>query len=1205
MDRGELPAPLRGAAAVAGRAAMFARDSRTRARTAAAARRHGSVPGLLSLIVPVYNVEEYLDECLTSLRGQSYRNIEIVVVDDGTPDRSVRIARMHRLKDPRIRIVHRPNGGLSAARNTGVRAARGEFIAFADSDDTVPPEGYRAAVESLLESGSDFSVSPYQRLKGGLITPAATWIRDAHARRRTGITVDEFPGIQVNAIMCSKVFRRDFWLEKNLAFVEGIIYEDQQVSAEAYTRAKAFDVLTQPIYNWRARFDRTSISQNKKEARNLRAQFAAARASVDVLRKHGSSRVAQERLVQLLSNDMALFSGLVVGANDEFWDALKDELPPLVDQLDPDLYVSAIPAQQKVLYHLIATGQRAAAERLVRSGGMTLRTTRLGEEGAGHVAYLSSWDDPEADVPERYYVLSEGQTRPRTSIRGVRVLEPARVEVTAWAFLQNVDLSVQDQTVRATAVCRGHDPVELSVEQYVDPGIDEVGGVTGSGYCDYRPGGVRIGIDLTALAPGTWEVELEISSGSVSRTATLRQPWGAGTGSVRQAALVAPGLAATVSCRERRLEVRVYDDAPVAEEVRFDHGRLRLAGSGPAPRTLTATRRSGRPLRATPTVTGDRWSAELDLTGQHEKGPDGTVTQWSFNATIAGERDEVPVRYGPDRTGAAAEATADAASALRWRALPGHLDQLLVRTWQAGAQVTSVRVEDDGVVVDVETFGLDLDRYEPVFESRPRTVAAVVERDGTRLTCRLPFRETRWGRPDQVLVSAPYSLQLEDRGTGHRVAPKLTPGVVGTLPVDVLRDVVRVRLQLRAVDQGQLAVVVSAPLQPEERGIRNQLRLQERANGGSGSSRSVFFRTLYGESTNDNGLAVHEELRRRGTDLTLYWAVADHSVPVPEGAVPVLEESQAWHEALGDAGFVMVNVHQPMWYRKPERQVMVETFHGYPYKGMGQDWWERSGLPTSRISSFLERAGDWDYLVSPAGYATPLLLDAFFTPEDAARVEVLEVGYPRNDVLLRPEGDEVRRRTREALGIRPDQKAVLYAPTFRDYLSSDGMTAKADDFFDPQAAAKALGPGYVVLQRGHAFHARALEARVDAPGVVDVTYYPDIAELCLASDSAILDYSSLRFDYALTRKPMVFLVPDKELYHSLRPAVLDFDPTAPGPHVDTTEEAVAQLRRLDALAASYAPAVETFVATYLEHEDGHAAARVVDAVFERADRDRP
>lgn len=1206
MDRGELPAPLRGAAAVVGRAGMFARDSRTRARSAVAARRHGSVPGLLSLIVPVYNVEEYLDECLTSLRGQSYPHVEIVVVDDGSPDRSVRIARHHRLKDPRIRIVHRPNGGLSAARNTGVRASRGEFIAFADSDDTVPPDGYRAAVESLLESGSDFSVSPYQRLKGGLVTPAATWIRDAHVRRRTGITVDDYPGIQVNAIMCSKVFRRDFWLEKDLAFVEGIIYEDQQVSAEAYTRARAFDVLTQPIYNWRARMDRTSISQNKKEARNLRAQFAAARASVDVLRKHGSARVVEERLVQLLSNDMGLFSGLVVGADDEFWEALKDELPPLVDQLDPGHYVRAIPAQQKVLYHLIATGQRAAAERLVRSGGLTLRTTRLGEEEVGHVAYLTSWDDPEADVPQRFYVLSDGQTRPRTSVRDVRILAPARVEVTAWAFLQNVDLSVQDQTVRATAVCPGHDPVELGVEQLTDPAIDEIGGVSGSGYCDYRPGGVRLGVDLTALAPGTWEVELEISSGSVRRTATLRQPWNAGTAAVRHAALVAPGRTAALGCRERRLEIRVYDDAPVAEEVRYAEGRLRLSGSGPVPRTLVATRRSGRPVRATPRVQGDRWSAELDLTGQHEKGPAGTVTQWSFTATVDGHPDDdLPVRFGPDRSTVAVETDDDAAGALRWRALPGHLDQLLVRTWQGGAQVTAARVEDDGVVVEVETFGLDLDRYQPVFESRPRTVPAVVSRDGDRLTCRLPFRESRWGRPDQVIVSAPYSLQLEHRRTGHRVAPKLTPAVVETLPVDVLRDVVRVRLQLRAVDQGQLAVLVSAPLQPDERGIRNQLALQERANAGSGSSRSVFFRTLYGESTNDNGLAVHEELRRRGTDLTLYWAVADHSVPVPEGGVPVLEESRAWHEALGDAGYVVVNVHQPMWYRKPEDQVMVETFHGYPYKGMGQDWWERSGLPTSRISSFVERAADWDYLVSPAGYATPLLLDAFFAPDAAERVTVLEVGYPRNDVLLRPEGEQARRRTREALGIRPEQKAVLYAPTFRDYLSHDGMTARVGDFFDPEVAAKALGPDYVVLQRGHAFHARANEARVDAPGVVDVTYYPDIAELCLASDAAILDYSSLRFDYALTRRPMVFLVPDKQLYHSLRPAVVDFDPTAPGPHVDTTEQAVAQLRRLDALAESYGPAVETFIATHMEHEDGHAAARVVDAVFERTDPGAP
>jgi CDP-glycerol glycerophosphotransferase len=140
-----------------GRLYSFSRN--TLVRLTSQVHRRGTVPDLLSIIVPVYDVEEYLDECLRTLRFQQYRNVEIIVVDDGSPDDSFAIARRHQLRDPRIRIIRRPNGGLSVARNTGVAAARGEFLAFADSDDTVPAAGYRAAVESLTETVEILSAS--------------------------------------------------------------------------------------------------------------------------------------------------------------------------------------------------------------------------------------------------------------------------------------------------------------------------------------------------------------------------------------------------------------------------------------------------------------------------------------------------------------------------------------------------------------------------------------------------------------------------------------------------------------------------------------------------------------------------------------------------------------------------------------------------------------------------------------------------------------------------------------------------------------------------------------------------------------------------------------------------------------------------------------------------------------------------------------
>ncbi len=1169
---------------VARRARGYARNARSRLRSERA--RQGTAPGLLSIIVPVYNVEEYLDECLLSLRFQHLQDVELVVVDDGSPDNSVAIARRHRRRDPRIRIVRRPNGGLSAARNTGVAAARGEFIAFADSDDTVPPGGYRAAVESLQETGSDFAVLPYQRLKGGVLSPAAAWIREVHREPRTGIRVDDFPEVQVNAIMCSKVFRRDFWQRTGLGFVEGIIYEDQQVSAEAYTRARAFDVLSEPIYNWRARTDRTSISQNKKETDNLRAQFAAANESIKVLQEFGSPRVVHERLVQLLSNDMAQFTALVVGTDDDFWQLLQEELPQLIDLLPAEVYVARIPAQHKVLNHLIATGQRAAAERFLGGGGLSFRDVELGEERVGRVAYLPLWGDPDVQVPPELFVLSAGQTRPRCSLRSVTVAGPSLVRLGAWAFIQNVDLATHEQTVHAVARAAGHADVPLRVESRFDPAIDELG-VPGSGFVDYRPGGVVIEVDLARLGPGSWRVDLEITAGSLTRTIPLARPWSGGSAALRHAASAGDGRAAAVSVHAGRLRIRVYDTDVAVGDVSVRDGRVAVTGPGAVPDELALVRGDGARASARTTGASDGgWSATVELPGPPDRLAPGDPEHWRFEAVRAGE--QVPVRFAPAAAGSGAAG---------WRPVLDREDRLLLRRWHSGAQLVGAEVAEDHVAVTVETFGLDLDHYDVLFESTPRTCPATVERRGDVVVARLSFREQRWGREDQVLMSTTYWPVLEHRRTGHRLSPRVAPGVLDRLPQDVLRDELRAVLRLRPVDQGALAVVVAPPLQPDERGFRNQLQLQMRANAGSGDDRSVFFRTLYGEAANDSALAIHHELRRRGSDLTLYWSVKDHSVPLPEGAVPVVEESRDWHERLGDAGYVVVNVHQPMWYRKPTSQVMVETFHGYPYKGMGQTWWDRSGLPPGRVRAFLDRAAAWDYLVSPAGYATPHLLREFFTPEDAQRVRVLEVGYPRNDILLSPESDTVRKRVRDALGIRPEQKAVLYAPTFRDYLSNDGMTARSADFFDPGAAAEALGQDYVVLQRGHAFHARALEARLDGERVRDVTYYPDIAELCLASDAAILDYSSLRFDYALTRKPMVFLVPDKELYHTLRPAILPYDPTAPGPHVATTAEAVASLRDLDQTRRRYADDVERFVATYMEHEDGHAAERVVDRVF--------
>ena len=112
---------------------------------------------LISVIVPVYKVEQYLDKCVESIVNQTYRNLEIILVDDGSPDNCPAMCDGWAKRDYRIKVIHKANGGLSDARNAGIAVASGEFIGFVDSDDWVAPFFYERLISILIDNDCDIS----------------------------------------------------------------------------------------------------------------------------------------------------------------------------------------------------------------------------------------------------------------------------------------------------------------------------------------------------------------------------------------------------------------------------------------------------------------------------------------------------------------------------------------------------------------------------------------------------------------------------------------------------------------------------------------------------------------------------------------------------------------------------------------------------------------------------------------------------------------------------------------------------------------------------------------------------------------------------------------------------------------------------------------------------------------------------------------
>ena len=125
---------------------------------------------LISIIVPIYNVEVYIRNCVDSILGQSYENIEIILVDDGSPDNCGDICDEYGSKDKRIKVIHKKNGGLSSARNAGIDIATGDYLGFIDSDDWIESDMYESLYTALTSHKADISVCGRYIVEGSRIT---------------------------------------------------------------------------------------------------------------------------------------------------------------------------------------------------------------------------------------------------------------------------------------------------------------------------------------------------------------------------------------------------------------------------------------------------------------------------------------------------------------------------------------------------------------------------------------------------------------------------------------------------------------------------------------------------------------------------------------------------------------------------------------------------------------------------------------------------------------------------------------------------------------------------------------------------------------------------------------------------------------------------------------------------------------------------
>jgi CDP-glycerol glycerophosphotransferase len=1137
---------------------------------------------LVSVIVPVYNVSQFVADCLNSITEQTYQNIEIVVINDGSTDDSLAIVEGIASRDKRISIYNQKNAGLGAARNRGVQYANGKYLAFVDSDDVVPPRAYEMMVKTLEKSGSDFVTGTYHRFNSTGIKKIK-WMEKAHASKRTKISIKDYRDGFVNVYAWNKLYRKSTWERLGLEYTEGVRYEDQEPTTQLMLRAKTFDVIPDSVYAYREREDNSSITQTKHLYKDITDRLKVIKHTAKTVEKYGDKQDLQAWLSKLIRYDLIPYVRSAADAGEEYQNVCQQMMSLVRSKCDIEVILDS-PVKNRALIALVADGKWESVGNAVLwndSAGAYLPTTILGENDVRfeppYASDLLGADD---------FALKLGNTDLElVCVVTSTAFVDSKLYIDGWAIAKNIDdgeIDYSSDSIKVTAISEDGVEIELDVIRRADSNVtawsrSRTRDLTYCGFTasaeigDLVPQGNENCLWRFSVSRKAPQINL---SNNITRRAggfdsqLLDSDWEKGDRHARFTFNPESGLLLAVTNGEPSISASVQNNRLI---ISMD------SSLAPARLSLKSRGETVKLQKSTDGISSNFICPVASLTA--EQG----FRAWRIKLS-GGPIDGVTYRLS-------------GSSRCQWLSsdLALRLDEKEHLFIDASCQRLVVdevlRVDDEIVLHGTETrpgFGIDIDKIALIGEDGLSSINSVNWTDG-RFSAVLPLVDVL-GSP---LPFSSYKVRVFDsEGSASSVASSISiRGVLGSGFVTSSRRVV-----ISKTNYGNISARLAPPLADDEVGRFNQtfLQLEYQQSELPIDQSKVILNAYLGGSATDSSLAIAEELSRRFPDMDLVWSVESPTVAVPEGMRKSVIGTRSWYRDLATAGTIIHNIYFDPWFQKKHGQVFIQTWHGTPLKTVNHSYWSGIGRSDAWIGRMDKQAEQWDYLISPSPYYTDILCR-----ESNYYGRVLEVGYPRNDVLVDPLlSDSIRRAARRKLGVGDSDIAVLYAPTWRDSRSSASWKAKMVDFFDPSSLVNELGDGYKLLMRGHGHNARESVSREYQGNVVDVTHYESINELYLAADVVVTDYSSVMFDVVVPRKPLVIYAPDySEYVSSPRGVYFDLEKDGPSQLVFDTESLIDILASGQWKSIPYLERYGAFVDRFAPYDDGNAAKRVVEAIW--------
>ena len=357
----------------------------------------------------------------------------------------------------------------------------------------------------------------------------------------------------------------------------------------------------------------------------------------------------------------------------------------------------------------------------------------------------------------------------------------------------------------------------------------------------------------------------------------------------------------------------------------------------------------------------------------------------------------------------------------------------------------------------------------------------------------------------------------------------------------------------------------------------------------------VFFESFFGKAYSGNPKYIYEKMLEMGLDkkYTFVWAYSGENPEIIPGNPIIVERYKAgdYYKYLALSKYWVNNIIFPIHAKRPGN-VYLQTWHGTPLKKLGYDI-TIPGPEVEGRANFYAESRNWDYLISSNKYSTEIFERAF-----KYNKKFLELGYPINDIFFKDNTKKVEG-LKTKLNIPKDKKVILYAPTWKD----DEKNASWEHFFNLEIDLERLydkfKDEYVFLLKMHHLVSENLvidEKMKDF--AIDLSDYDDIQELYIMSDILITDYSSVFFDYAHSRRPILFFVPDLNHYiENVRGLYLNMEKELPGPLIKDNDELIDILDNMDKVSDDYKERYDEFYERFCSLCTGDSSEKIVKKIF--------